>query len=267
MVTNEDSDYYAIRPNSLGEKITRVVIKIALLHTEREVIYNNRSMKSISKDEFNNEVELQHKVVESTIGFFEPVSPIIVYWSNQQKVGFINTLFTLNPDKYTYDELEKYKFELPNGEGFAIGVIVMECAGFKEQFQGLHDTLNAWTRQTTRGSRNDDQYYALTAFELFHLAYEGFSQGDFHIGNIMISKNYPGYFLSDGYTWYKDKRALILDWGRGNELSSVKFYKLPGKGDTEYDAREAFMFYYDSFIETGDFKGYQQCISLSLIHI
>ena len=260
MVTNEDSDYYAFRPASLGDKITRVVVKIALLHTENEIIYNARRMKSVSKDDFNNEVELQQRAVETTIGFFEPVSPTIVYWSNQQNIGFINMLLRLNPDAYTYDELEKYKLDVPNGKGAAIGVIVMECAGFKEHFRGLHNNLNAWSRQTSSGSPNDDTYYALTAFELFRLAYEGFSQGDFHIDNIMMSNNYPGYFVSDDQTWYKDKRALILDWGRGNELSTAKFYKLPGKGETEYDAREAFIFYYETFIETGDFKSYQQCI-------
>jgi len=244
--TNDNSQYYAFRPHLLTQKVTRVVVKLSLLH-EPETARVNGVTKSISKHEFDDEIELQLEAIESTIGFFEPVSPTILYQSNNNITSLIDRLLTLHPTQYTIDILNSYKSS--ERWNTSIGVIVMECSSGVESFSRLGELLS---QDTMRNQQN----YAVAIFELFRLALCGINQGDYHLQNILFSTSYPDYFISDTdeYQWYLGKRALIIDFGRGNVFTSEKkeefarnYEKISIDDETTLEDR---------------FKSYQMCIKI-----
>ena len=226
--TNDESDYYAFRPHLIAQLVTRVIIKISVLDSSRP---------STSKIGFDNEISLQQEVVNSTISYFEPVSPTILYHSNDQTMA---NLLRLNP--YFNDFFNRRKSVKPND---MLGVIVMECAGDVENFSRL-DALT----QSRLPAEKTRELYAVSIFELFRLALAGINQGDYHRNNILTSTSYPDYFLSDDETlkWYSGKRSMIIDYGRANRFTdeqTIEFNRC-----------------YNLFTESDNFDAYQRCIMI-----
>lgn len=208
---SNNSNYYGFRPGLLTANITRVLIKLSFIHTIKsrvDFVANMREMQTMTREGFMEETELQLKVVDATIEHFEPVSPTILF-RHILPIGFIWHLLDLNPDEHTREIIKS--FTIPAGA--EVGINVMEYADPEQNYMNMLTYIE--------GNNDTNFLYqtrAVACFELFRLAYSGINQGDYHHKNILITNDYPNYFLGkdDDYYWYLNKRALVIDYGRGN---------------------------------------------------
>ena len=227
---NVNSNYYMFRPGVLAKKVNKVIIKLCLLHNESknemefcdDLFIDNQILQycSVSHAEFIDEVTIYEEIVNASIGYFEPIAPTLLF--SQIFGPKIMSLLHKQTDKtntrtdYFFDN---YGRIINNHNVAGIGLMVMECAGVEENFTTLRDYIN------THNQMENEQAVAVGIYELLILGYYGFCHGDHHLGNILFSNNYNGYFTSENGTneWYSNSRAFIIDFGRANRFYETKY--------------------------------------------
>ena len=169
------------------------------------------------------------EIVTSSNRYLEPVCPTVVFGRAYSGVDryssdFITALTAANPE--TERMLDGMAAHIAR-TSCRIGIIAMESASPAEGFT---------TMSTVYKRGGDQRVIALTlgAYQLLELGIAGFTQGDYHMGNILLSDNYPQYFdtrpdpsiLPRGLLTYanemdifENRRAFIIDFGRAIELS------------------------------------------------
>lgn len=227
---NINSNYYMFRPGVLAKKVNKVIIKLCLLHDETKNEYefcddlfiDNVILDycSISDTDFFDEVAIYEDIVNASIGYFEPIAPTLLF-SQKFGIEIIRLLHKQIDKKNTRTDyfFDNYDRIINNHSVTGIGLMVMECAGVQENFTTLRDYVN------THNQIENEQAVAVGIYELLILGYYKFCHGDHHLGNILFSNNYSGYFTSEKGTneWYSNSRAFIIDFGRANRFNENKY--------------------------------------------
>jgi hypothetical protein len=208
----DTSDYYAFRPNNLAKKITKIILKLCIVHDQTPLRSNidGVEFKSIHYNDFIYEINNQHKIVNATCAYFEPSMPTILFTTITDEFNIEDVI--AQPNAETLDVLQEFKSALLSFSGLKLGIIAMEHAGINETFQTIFTLMNSGIDSTTQ-----KQADALAIYELIVLGVAGFYHGDHHNGNLLYTDNSTtDYFLSDdgSQKWYTGKRVLLIDAGR-----------------------------------------------------
>jgi hypothetical protein len=207
------SDYYAFRPNNLATNVTKIILKLCIIHnaTRLSTEFDGRGFISIREDEFLHEIYNQTDIVNATCGYFEPSMPTILFTKSTDNFDNVMKMSICAQNEKTtaiFDQLFQSLLSLP---GLKLGIIAMEHAGINETFQQIFH-LGREARQHAE---------ALAMYELIILGVHGFYHGDHHDSNLLYSDNSTAdYFLSDdgSLKWYTGKRVLLIDAGRVSRL-------------------------------------------------
>ena len=213
---NETSDYYAFRPNNLATKVTKIILKLCIIHdqTQLRTKIDDLDFKSLDELDFRRETYNQDHIVNATCEYFEPSMPTILFANITDEIN-IEDVFKLSNDE-TYDVFSTFNTALHSLPGLKLGIIAMEHAGINETFQTMSEFVNSGIDDETR-----KQTEAMAMYELIVLGVKGFYHGDHHRSNLLYSDNSTtDYFLSDDGSkkWYTGKRVLPIDAGRVSRL-------------------------------------------------
>ena len=212
----ERSDYYAFRPNNLATNVTKIILKLFIIHDQTQVRTNidYLDFKSISEFEFRIETDNQNDIVNATCEYFEPSMPTILLANITDEID-IDDVFKLSNDE-TDAVFSTFNAALRSLPGLKLGIIAMEHAGINETFQTMREFVDSGIDDKTR-----KQTEAMAMYELIVMGVKGFYHGDHHRSNLLYSDNSTtDYFLSDDGLpkWYTGKRVLPIDAGRVSRL-------------------------------------------------
>jgi hypothetical protein len=213
---NETSDYYAFRPNNLATKVTKIILKLCIIHdqTQLRTKIDDFDFKSLDELDFRRETYNQDDIVNATCEYFEPSMPTILFANITDEIN-IEDMFEPSGDE-TYDVFSTFNTALHSLPGLKLGIIAMEHAGINETFQTMREFVDSGIDDETR-----KQTEAMAMYELIVLGVKGFYHGDHHRSNLLYSDNSTtDYFLSDDGSkkWYTGKRVLPIDAGRVSRL-------------------------------------------------
>ena len=213
---NETSDYYAFRPNNLATKVTKIILKLCIIHdqTQLRTKIDDFDFKSLDELDFRRETYNQDDIVNATCEYFEPSMPTILFANITDEIN-IEDVFKLSNDE-TNDVISTFNTALHSLPGLKLGIIAMEHAGINETFQTMREFVDSGIDDETR-----KQTEAMAMYELIVLGVKGFYHGDHHRSNLLYSDNSTtDYFLSDDGSkkWYTGKRVLPIDAGRVSRL-------------------------------------------------
>jgi hypothetical protein len=227
-----ESPYVQFRTNHFAERANTLILKLNLIsETSLEIEYKsyieNWTKWSISRSDFENEMNIQQDIVSSTIGGLEPISPIIVagkVLSPNKSIVFLKMIKEKIPNNSDKIRIQHVISNIERFGDASIGYIAMECAGKSENFTNLYDHIRYL--ENRRESEQILQMKALTIYEIMNLALSGYVQGDHHLSNFLVSTNYRGYFTTSPhnqkYSWCSKLRCLIIDFGRALKLDNTQ---------------------------------------------
>jgi hypothetical protein len=213
---NERSDYYAFRPNNLATNVTKIILKLFIIHdqTQLRTKIDDLDFKSTSEFEFRIETDNQNDIVNATCEYFEPSMPTILLANITDEID-IEDVFKLSNEE-TDAVFSTFNTALHSLPGLKLGIIAMEHAGINETFQTMREFVDSGINDKTR-----KQTEAMAMYELIVMGVKGFYHGDHHRSNLLYSDNSTtDYFLSDDGSpkWYTEKRVLPIDAGRVSRL-------------------------------------------------
>lgn len=190
------SSYLYTNPESYGNPVTQLIIKITFLNDNNYEYDEPLSIPNIgyinldSVENFKNEVNIQTDIFLKTIKYLQPLCPTIVYASTENNIELFD-----RAAKRGGVQVTKIFKSIQRKRKNKIGIIAME---FAEGYQTLYSFIN---------DKEFNDYKDMSLFLLSKLITEtGYTQGDFHVGNIMINPN---------YSYFKGLKGapLLLDFG------------------------------------------------------
>jgi hypothetical protein len=198
-----------------NQPVTKIIIKLLLINPiDKKLDLTLISLNTCKSEDVIKEVNIQTEIVFNTFKYLDPLCPVVLYSSNDYGSEIIdimisnsnertNELFSLIKQNFVAESFEK------------IGIIAMEFAdGYTTLFKLLK--LN---------TINDDikkNYITMSAYLVIQLALQtGYTQADFHTGNIMINIFDNVYFANN-----IQGKPLIIDFGYANKISSAKISEI-----------------------------------------
>jgi hypothetical protein len=203
---HKNSDYLSLDASNYGMPVQKLLVKASFvlpIETRFNYIQNReqKSMKSVTSDDFYQEVNIQTDVYLKTMQYLQPLCPAIVYADILDIIVNINTPIVTTMISRLPREL---RAELMKYPGLKIGLIGMEL---------MQDTENMFYLLL------DHNYYisylSKMLFALIELAVKtGYNHGDFHSGNFLFETKISNYFKG------KLGRVVVIDFGFTEKLPS-----------------------------------------------
>ena len=196
---------------AFGEPVTSLVVKLSFVSDERVQIALSKqvALDTITRDEWQREIDIQTDVYKQTLAYLEPLCPAIVY-------SHVITPHTTEGNMLC-DPLIQHSSANPLVRMFIqtlremphihMGIIGMECI---EHAYTMHDMIqaNSGNLKLVELIKNVGRYMVL------QLALQtGYSHNDFHGGNVLLTKQ-KGYFTGISVT------PTLIDFGRARALSA-----------------------------------------------
>jgi len=202
------SGYSYIDPNYYGKNVKEVVLKLCVL-------------KSSNVQFFKDEVNIQNEIFQKSTQYLQPLCPSILFSKimrdSTEKRTFIKRLIQINAkfskQRLLYEHSDVSLDTLLDNKNMYLGLIVMEYAnGYKRLFDLIQS--NKVSNETKI------KYINYGLFIILKLAIDtGYSQGDFHIANIMIHPKLDFFKKDSG-------RPLILDFGYARKIPETSMTKI-----------------------------------------
>ena len=207
--------------NVLSLNNTEETIKCGQLFVKLVPIFDNDSKNEIHDlmsdilgmgatptNDFLNEIRIQTDVYKKTNNNLEASCPPIVYSNivnNTEKASraqkLLSTMIKQMPNDENKIFLERMKRLYEGYPDIKLGIIAMS---FAENYDSLQNVL-----KNTNNLAQKIMYKYLAIYELLRLYDIGYMHGDYHIGNILINKNYKYNNLPPQL----QGRVLIIDYG------------------------------------------------------
>ncbi len=235
------SPYEMIRSTDFKSPVKKILIKFVGIRSEVPSEYDDYewvvpfktvspplAVKNLEKEEtFEREINIQTDIFLKTISYLNPLCPAPIYASiKKDKANAIEFMSKLKiPDAHTRDsEFKSYSNatnrliteiikKITDGSIPYLGILGMEIADGYETFYDLY----------SRDSMRDNirTYENMIRLKNLELALKtGYSQGDFHTGNMLVNPSVSGYY--SGITG----NAMIIDFGYANKIPSEKLQEI-----------------------------------------
>lgn len=184
-------------------------------------------MGVLNEKRCKKEINIQTDIFLKTISYLNPLCPAPIYASiKKDKANAIEFMSKLKiPDAHTRDSEFKSYSNATNrlltaiikniGDGSIpyLGILGMEIADGYETFYDLY----------SRGSMRDNirTYENMIRLKNLELALKtGYSQGDFHTGNMLVNPSVTGYYSGIS------GNAMIIDFGYANKIPAEKLQEI-----------------------------------------
>ena len=229
------SPYEMIRSTDFKSSVKKILIKIVGIRSEVRGEYDDDTwsvpfktvspplgIKNLEKEEtFTREINIQTDIFLKTISYLNPLCPAPIYASiKKDKANAIEFMSKLKmPDEYglfsnaTNRLITVIIEKITSGSIPYLGILGMEIADGYETFFDLY----------SRGSMRDNirTYENMIRLKNLELALKtGYSQGDFHTGNMLLNSSVSGYYSGI------PGNALIIDFGYANKIPSEKLQEI-----------------------------------------
>jgi hypothetical protein len=229
------SPYEMIRSTDFKSPVKKILIKFVGIRPEVRGEYDDDvwtvpfktvspalGIKNLEKEEtFTKEINVQTDIFLKTISYLNPLCPAPIYASiKKDKANAIEFMSKLKiPDEYglfsnaTNRLITVIIEKIKDGVIPYLGVLGMEIADGYETFYDFY----------SRGSMRDDirSYENMIRLKNLELALKtGYSQGDFHTGNMLVNPSIEGYYAGI------PGNALIIDFGYANKIPSEKLQEI-----------------------------------------
>jgi hypothetical protein len=161
-------------------------------------------MNCVNEKVFKNEVNVQTDIYLKTMKFAQPICPAIIHSEIITDTRTKKTTRTINPeDAQILQLLEIPIFDMK--EPLSYGLIFMEFIDGYDTFENFK----------IPSSKTKKSFTIILLWTLIQLTLEtGYSHGDHHFNNILITNKYPkgGYFDGNAI------RILLIDFGRASKV-------------------------------------------------
>ena len=229
------SPYEMIRSTNFKSPVKKILIKIVGIRSEVRGEYDDDvwtvpfktvspplAVKNLEKEEtFTKEINVQTDIFLKTISYLNPLCPAPIYASiKKDKANAIEFMSKLKiPDEHglfsnaTNRLITVIIEKITDGSIPYLGVLGMEIADGYETFFDFY----------SRGSMRDNirTYENMIRLKNLELALKtGYSQGDFHTGNMLVNPSVTGYYSGI------PGNALIIDFGYANKIPSEKLQEI-----------------------------------------
>jgi len=229
------SPYEMIRSTDFKSSVKKILIKIVGIRSEVRGEYDDDTwsvpfktvspplgIKNLEKEEtFTREINIQTDIFLKTISYLNPLCPAPIYASiKKDKANAIEFMSKLKmPDEYglfsnaTNRLITVIIEKITSGSIPYLGILGMEIADGYETFFDLY----------SRGSMRDNirTYENMIRLKNLELALKtGYSQGDFHTGNMLVNPSVTGYYAGI------PGNALIIDFGYANKIPPEKLQEI-----------------------------------------
>jgi hypothetical protein len=231
-----ESPYEMIRSTNFKSPVKKILIKIVGIRSEVRGEYDDNvwtvpfktvspplAVKNLEKEEtFTTEINVQTDIFLKTISYLNPLCPAPIYASiKKDKANAIEFMSKLKiPDKYGFFSNATNRLitviieKITSGSIPYLGVLGMEIADDYKTFYDLYHN----------GITSDADiriYENMIRLKIIDLALKtGYSQGDFHTGNMLVNPSVTGYY--NGISG----NALIIDFGYANKIPSEKLQEI-----------------------------------------
>jgi hypothetical protein len=223
-----ESPYEMIRSNNFKSPVKKILIKIVAIDSvvrdeSADVpkwpgIMPLISRKNIEQEEtFKNEINMQTEIFLNSINYLNPLCPAPIYASikkdNVNAIEFLNKMKTKS-EIYAKLILGRIIEQINSGSIPYLGILGMEIADDYKTFYDLYHN----------GITSDADiriYENMIRLKIIDLALKtGYSQGDFHTGNVLVNESCSGYY--NGISG----NALIIDFGYANKIPREKLQQI-----------------------------------------
>jgi len=225
------SQYKHVDSNKFGQTVKKLIVKITLINEFSEADYDPDVLEDLTdfekkpEEAFQNEVNIQTEIFLKTMNYLQPLCPAIVYAGILQDKGDKETFFDILKGRMGQPSIEICNeilgSEIVKDPAYKIGIIGMEYA---ETYMPLYKYLNVSMNPPTT-DREKKCYIYFGLFIILKLALDtGYTQADFHTGNIMIDKQNQYFKNSGTYICYGS--PLILDFGYAKKIPEETMEKI-----------------------------------------
>ena len=229
------SPYEMIRSTDFKSPVKKILIKFVGIRSEVPSEYDDDTwsvpfktvspplgIKNLEKEEtFKREINIQTDIFLKTISYLNPLCPAPIYASiKKDKANAIEFMSKLKiPDEYglfsnaTNRLITVIIEKITSGSIPYLGILGMEIADGYETFFDLY------SKDSIRD--NIRTYENMIRLKNLELALKtGYSQGDFHTGNMLVNPSVPGYYSGI------PGNAMIIDFGYANKIPSEKLLEI-----------------------------------------
>jgi len=179
------------------------------------------SSKKLEQEEtFKKEINIQTDIFLKTISYLDPVCPAPVYASIKKDANYALAFISKmripaeagNYPRMTVGKLDGISGAIENGSIPYLGILGMEIAdGYENFFDLYYETSEADIRK----------YENMSRLKILDMALKtGYSQGDFHSGNILVNPLATRYY--SGILG----NSIIIDFGYANKIPIEKLQQI-----------------------------------------
>jgi len=230
-----DSPYEVLRSENFREPVNNIIIKLvgvnSVIEDETDETDENYSPaswtikgvtpKKLEQEEsFTREINIQTDIYLKTISYLEPICPAPIY-ANVIKIKsdaeefVLKMLRHVKPNTENKRVLREILESIANSEIPYLGVLCMEIA---EGYKTLWDCYSMQKGETIEDIRRFENMARLKFLEL--ATKTGYSQNDFHSGNVMVNERVKGFYNG------KEGNVLLIDFGYADKIPLDKLRQI-----------------------------------------
>jgi hypothetical protein len=231
-----ESPYEMIRSTDFKSPVKKILIKFVGIRSEvpgkyddnewtvpyntvAPIIFANKNLET--EETFKKEINIQTDVFFKTISYLNPLCPAPIYASiKKDKANAIEFISKLRGPAgsglwpvSSVAILNGIIANINNGSIPYLGILGMEIADGYDTFYDLYSKNSMRTKIRT--------YENMIRLKNLELALKtGYSQGDFHTGNMLVNPSVDGYYAEI------PGNAIIIDFGYANKIPSEKLQEI-----------------------------------------
>jgi hypothetical protein len=240
-----ESPYEMIRSTDFKSPVKKIIVKLvgidSVVQDDAGDDYKGNVWEIPEVDDFNpkkieqektfkEEINIQTQLFFKSMRLLNPWCPAPVYASIEKKTGalaFVNMMLNVNfakeheeneSDGDTYLALNGIIKNINAGIIPYLGILGMEIA---EGYIGLYMCHHYYCRDPTGWGSFVKQYENMIRLRILDMALKsGYSQGDYHSGNILVNKGAKGYY--NGVYG----NVLIIDFGLATKIPDKELQEM-----------------------------------------
>jgi len=230
-----ESPYEMFGPQDFKRSVPNILIKLVALNPNKKYdsdeddendewdYLNGKTKRTDHPENFIKEVNIQTDIFFKTMEYLQPLCPAPVFseilTDKKDMEHFMNLLINHTDDSYTKKVFYKMMENMDDDRIPSLGVLGMEIA------DGFDTMYNYYKECERKGDKYSMHYYEwceqMAKLQILHLALKtGYSQNDFHRGNLLVNPDYNGFYKNF------DGKVIIIDFGLATKLTSEDLYHI-----------------------------------------
>jgi hypothetical protein len=227
------SPFLNFRGPTFITRANTIVMKLCLLGDSRAPEFSlflpgtipNPMTRYLTEEDFANELQIFRDIYTATNQYLEPICPTPLYSAvlTAEEYLHLESSFQASHSRATTNLFRMISQHVQT-RNTSVALLAMESAAIEQGF----DTMSPIMRSVGTDINGKTQLTALACYELLELGKAGYTQGDYHFGNFLISGTTSQYFdpsllpASKHMKWCGKTRCFIIDFGRAVEFETER---------------------------------------------